>query len=221
MKKEREMKKKMSIRTILFDLDGTLIDTNQLIHASFIHTFNQYNLSFTENEIMAFNGPPLAETFKKIDPMRAEEMIDTYCEHNHRVHDQYVKVFPKVVETLEQLKNLEVKMGVVTTKMKEGVQLGLAATDIGHYFDSIITLNDVKRPKPDPEPVLKAMGELDANAETTIMVGDNFHDIESGRNAGIKTAGVAWSQKGKQHLLAYNPTYMLEEMTDLLRYVEV
>lgn len=210
----------MSIRTVLFDLDGTLIDTNQLIHASFVHTFNRYNLTFTDEEIMNFNGPPLVDTFYKIDPARADEMVATYREHNHQVHDDYVKIFPKVMETLEQLSRMKVKLGVVTTKMKPGVELGLKGTGIDHFFDSVITLNDVNNSKPHPEPVWKAMEALDAEAKTTLMVGDNYHDIEAGKNAGVRTAAVAWSQKGKDRLLTYNPTYMLEEMTDILDYVE-
>lgn len=211
----------MSIRTILFDLDGTLIDSNQLIYASFDYTFKQFNLTFTEDEILEFNGPPLIDTFKKIDPIRVDEMVETYRQHNYLVHDEYVRVFPKVVETLEQLKDRKVKLGIVTTKMAKGVKMGLEKTGIADFFDTVITFDDVKHPKPHPEPVLKAMHALDAEASSTLMVGDNSHDIEAGKNAGIKTAGVAWSLKGKDRLLTYNPTIMLEEMTDILRYLEV
>lgn len=209
----------MHIHTILFDLDGTLIDTNQLIFVSFKHTLEQYDLQFTDEEIMEFNGPPLVDTFKKIDPERTEEMVATYRKYNYKVHDEYVKAFPKVVETLEALKDRNIKLGVVTTKMKPGVEMGLEKTGISKFFDTVITLDDVVHPKPHPEPVLKAMMELDAEAPSTIMVGDNFHDIEAGKNAGVKTAAVSWSQKGRERLLSYEPTYMLESMTDLLRIV--
>ncbi|WP_373893355.1 pyrophosphatase PpaX [Virgibacillus sp. CBA3643] len=207
----------MSIRTILFDLDGTLIDTNDLIIASFDHTFKHYNLSFTNEEISEFNGPPLVDTFQKIDPDRAEQMIETYRVHNHANHDNYVTAFPQVVDTIEQLKNNGIKLGVVTTKMTKAVTMGLTLTGLDSFFDSVITLDDVTHLKPHPEPVIKAMEELDADAASTLMVGDNYHDIESGKNAGVKTAGVAWAHKGKKRLLEYNPTYMLEEMRDLLK----
>lgn len=210
----------MSIRTILFDLDGTLIDTNQLIIASFRHTFNHYKLDFTEEQIVEFNGPPLIDTFNQIDPLRVNEMVATYRTHNYEVHDQYVKAFPKVVETLEALKDMGIKLGIVTTKMGPGVKMGLDKTGISDFFDSVITIDDVTHPKPHAEPVLKAMAELSGNPETTLMVGDNSHDIESGKNASVKTAGVAWSQKGKDRLLRYNPTFMLEDMTDLLQIVK-
>src|SRR5699024_9501764 len=125
----------MSIHTVLFDLDGTLIDTNELIIASFQHTFERYGQSFSRDEIIAFNGPPLTETFKRIDPERAEEMIATYREHNvlnhidrdltryalemiatyreHNVlnHDQYVTAFPHVKKTLRRLQAEKIPLG--------------------------------------------------------------------------------------------------------------
>ena len=211
----------MSIRTILFDLDGTLIDTNQLIIDSFKHTFDHFQLSFTREEIIEFNGPPLIETFSKIDVDRAVDMIEKYREHNLAEHDNYVTAFPQVVETLEELKKHNLKLGIVTAKMKPTAIKGLKLTGIHHYFDSIITLDDVKHSKPHPEPVITAMQELNAEARTTLMVGDNSHDIESGKNAGVQTAGVAWSFKGRERLLTYKPTYMLEEMRDLLNILGV
>lgn len=211
----------MDTRTILFDLDGTLIDTNQLIVASFKHTFEHFKLDFTDEEIIEFNGPPLVETFKKIDPVRSDEMVATYRAHNYLYHDQYVTAFPNVLETLQVLKKNNIKMGIVTTKIRQGVEMGLKKTGLTGFFDSIVTLDKVTHAKPHPEPVLKAMEELGGESKSTIMVGDNSHDIESGHNAGVRTAAVSWSQKGRDRLLTYEPTYMLEDMSDLLQIVGV
>lgn len=211
----------MNIRTILFDLDGTLIDTNELINASFLHTFNHFNLSFTKEQIMEFNGPPLVETFHRINPEKADLMVATYREHNLAEHDKYVTAFPEVVETLEQLQHQDIQLGVVTTKMTKSVNMGLALTGLQRFFDTVITFDDVTHTKPHPEPVLKAMEVLNADTASTLMVGDNYHDIESGKNAGVRTAGVAWSAKGKETLMEHDPTYMLEHMSDLLKIVGV
>lgn len=211
----------MNIHTILFDLDGTLIDTNALINASFLHTFEQYNLTFTHEEILEFNGPPLIETFQMIDPIKADSMLTTYRKHNLAEHDNYVTAFPQVLETIEQLHKQKIQLGVVSTKMSKGVHMGLKLTGLDRFFKTVITFDDVTNPKPHPEPVLKAMEALGASANTTLMVGDNHHDIESGKNAGVMTAGVAWSAKGKERLITYEPTYMLDEMTELLKIVGV
>lgn len=205
-----------NIRTILFDLDGTLIDTNELIIASFEHTFKQFNREFTREEIIAFNGPPLVETFEKISPGDAVEMVKTYREHNLAHHDSYVTAYPYVTETLEKLRAAGVNLGIVTTKMRPGVEMGLALTGLDEIIDTVITLGDVTHAKPHPEPVQKGMEALGGDAATTLMVGDNAHDIEAGKNAGVQTAGVAWAHKGRDHLAAYEPDYMLEDMRDLL-----
>ncbi|APC49114.1 pyrophosphatase PpaX [Virgibacillus halodenitrificans] len=211
----------MNIDTILFDLDGTLIDTNELITASFEHTFKKHNLSFTKEEIMGFNGPPLLDTFHNIDPERADVLVKTYREHNLAEHDRYVKAFPYAVETIQKLKNSGKKVGIVSTKMAKSVHMGLTLTGLEPLFNTIITYDDVQHAKPHPEPVIKAMKELDADGASTLMVGDNYHDIVAGKNAGVQTAGVSWAHKGRDSLLAYKPTYMLEDMRDLLKITGV
>ncbi|MCJ0932981.1 pyrophosphatase PpaX [Virgibacillus halodenitrificans] len=211
----------MNIVTILFDLDGTLIDTNELITASFEHTFKKHNLSFTKEEIMGFNGPPLLDTFHNIDPERADVLVKTYREHNLAEHDRYVKAFPYAVETIQKLKNSGKKVGIVSTKMAKSVHMGLTLTGLEPLFNTIITYDDVQHAKPHPEPVIKAMKELDADGASTLMVGDNYHDIVAGKNAGVQTAGVSWAHKGRDSLLAYKPTYMLEDMRDLLKITGV
>lgn len=210
-----------SIQTILFDLDGTLINTNELINQSFIHTFNHYGLSFTRDELVTFNGPPLIETFAKIDKDHAEDMVKLYRSHNLKYHDDYVTAFPNVIETVQRLYNKHFKLGIVTTKMRQTVEKGLELTGLSHYFNTVITLDDVTHPKPDPEPVVKAMNELEAEADTTLMIGDNSYDIEAGKRAGTYTAGVAWAQRGEAYLQTYQPTYMLSDMKDLLDVIYV
>ncbi|MFC0299903.1 pyrophosphatase PpaX [Virgibacillus soli] len=211
----------MGIQTILFDLDGTLIDTNELIKESFKYTFKQYGYEFTEEQLLSFNGPPLRDTFNKIAPNLVDDMVQTYREHNFLHHDEYVKLFPGVKETLESLQKANIQLGIVSTKMRKGVEKGLSWTGLSSYFSTIITLDEVTHAKPHPEPVLMGMEALHGKKETTLMVGDNSHDIEAGQRAGVATAAVAWSHKGEEFLNAYEPTYMLEKMSDLLQIVGV
>ncbi len=206
----------MNIRTILFDLDGTLIDTNELIIASFTHTLGKYaKQPYAREEILEFIGPPLKDSFMKIDPARVEEMIATYRKHNLENHDSYVTAYPTVVETLTHLHEAGYQLGIVTTKVKSTAMKGMKWTGMDHLFETVIGLEDVTHAKPHPEPILKALQELDAKASETLMVGDNYHDIEAGHNAGTRTAGVAWTIKGREFLQSYNPDYMLEKMSDL------
>ncbi|MBX0357497.1 pyrophosphatase PpaX [Halobacillus sp. Nhm2S1] len=208
----------MSIRTILFDLDGTLIDTNELIIASFSHTIEQYSdRTYEREEILDFIGPPLRESLHKVNPDKVEEMVETYRKHNIENHNRYVKAYDGVVETIETLKDQGYKLGIVTTKMRNTVHMGLELTNLDGLFETIITLDDVTNAKPHPEPIVKALNLLNAQASEAMMVGDNTHDIEAGQNAGTKTAGVAWTVKGRKVLDDLNPDYMLDNMRDLLK----
>lgn len=210
------------INTILFDLDGTLIDTNELIIESFLYTLGSYYPDkYMREDILPFMGPTLRETFEAINPEKVDEMIETYREYNIRNHDLLVKEFPGVFETVQQLKQKGFKIGVVTTKVAHTAEKGLRLTKLDQFFDVVIALDHVKKAKPDPEPIQKALSLLGSKAEEAIMVGDNSHDILGGKNAGTKTAGVAWSLKGKEFLTSLHPDYVLDNMTDLLEILEV
>ncbi|MFC7321924.1 pyrophosphatase PpaX [Halobacillus campisalis] len=207
----------MSINTILFDLDGTLIDTNELIIASFTHTLGQYaERPYSREEILEFIGPPLRESLSKVNPDRVDEMVATYREHNTKNHDEYVTAYEGVVETVKTLKDQGYRLGIVTTKMRHTVEMGLALTGLDGVFETVVTLDDVHHAKPHPEPVIKALEALNGTAAQSLMVGDNTHDIEAGKNAGTKTAGVVWTVKGRQVLDDLNPDFMLQKMDDLI-----
>ena len=210
----------MKIETILFDLDGTLIDTNELIIASFTHTVEKFgDRPYTREEILDFIGPPLVDSLTLVNPNKIDDMVTAYREHNYANHEKYVKAYPDVVETIKKLKTKGYKMGIVTTKIHHTAELGLKIAGMEGIFDVIIGLDDVENAKPHPEPVLTAIDQLKANPMTTLMVGDNYHDIEAGQNAGVQTAGVAWAIKGRESLEKYRPDYMLENISDLFEII--
>ncbi|BDG37482.1 pyrophosphatase PpaX [Parageobacillus sp. VR-IP] len=212
----------MTIRTILFDLDGTLIDTNELIIQSFLHTLEiYYPGKYKREDVLPFIGPSLHETFSALDPLRTQEMVDTYRSFNLAHHDALIREFETVYETIETLHQHGFRLGVVTTKIHQTAVMGLQKTRLAPFFDCVIGLDDVKRPKPDPEPIYKALDLLQSTPDEALMVGDNYHDILAGKNAGTKTAGVAWTIKGREYLEQYEPDFMLEKMSDLLAIVGV
>ncbi|GHH97528.1 pyrophosphatase PpaX [Neobacillus kokaensis] len=205
------------ITTLLFDLDGTLIDTNELIIATYLHTLEKYYPGkYVREDVLPFMGPTLHEAFSTVDPERVEEMIAVYRAFNVAQHDVLVKEFPSVYETMKTLKEKGYKLAVVTTKREDVALKGLRLMKLDAFFDVVIAMDHVEKVKPDPEPIFKALELLGSTPEEAIMVGDNFHDILGGKNAGTLTAGVAWSLKGREFLAKYEPDYMLDEMTDLL-----
>ncbi|WP_075982902.1 pyrophosphatase PpaX [Bacillus massilinigeriensis] len=205
------------INTILFDLDGTLINTNELIISSFLHTLECYYPGrYKREDVIPFMGPSLYETFSSINLEKTEEMVHTYREYNIANHDSLVKEFEGVFETVQTLKEKGFKLGIVSTKMYDVILKGLNLTNLHSFFDCIIGLDHVEKPKPDPEAIYKALDLLNSSHDEAIMVGDNYHDILGGKNAGTKTAGVSWSIKGKEYLQSFNPDFMLNHMSDLL-----
>ncbi len=143
-------------------------------------------------------------------------MIQTYRDFNISNHDLLVKEFDGVYETVKTLKEKGYKLGIVTTKMMNTVKMGLVLSKLDQFFEVVVAIDHVKNIKPDPEPIFKALDQLDSVPEEAIMVGDNYHDILGGKNAGTKTAGVSWSLKGREALEEYGPDYMLDNMRDLL-----
>lgn len=207
--------------TILFDLDGTLINTIDLIVASFEHTLEAYFPGeYSKSDIPAFIGPPLSETFERINPDHVEEMIAVYRKFNHANHDSLVTEYEGVIETLDQLAARGFAMAIVTTKRRDTALKGLELMGMAEYFPVVISLDEVTKYKPDPEPLMLALEQLGRQPEQALMVGDSEHDILGGKNTGTLTAGVSWSIKGRDHLQTYEPDVMLEKMTDLIDYID-
>ncbi|MFC5602414.1 pyrophosphatase PpaX [Sporosarcina koreensis] len=205
------------ITTLLFDFDGTLLDTNELIIQTFQTVLNtHYPGRYEREDILPFLGPTLRETFESIDPEKTEQLMAEYRTWNIANHDAFATEFDGVSETLRQLKNAGFKMAIVSTKRNDMVMKGLQLIKAEDLFDTVVGLDDVQHAKPHPEPLLLAMERLNSTPEETMMIGDNMHDILGGKNAGVRTAGVAWSAKGEQFIQAQDPDFVLQHISDLL-----
>lgn len=204
------------IKALLFDFDGTLLDTNELIIQSFQHVLEKYYPGEYDREaILPFLGPTLTENFSTIDPNRVAQFIKEYREWNIENHDRLSREFDGVSKAMQRLKAQGFKMAIVSTKVNYMIEKGLRLLDVEGVFDVVIGHDDVSKTKPDPEPILLALERLGLAPEEAIMIGDNYHDIVGGQNAGVKTAGVAWTAKGEAFLQQYEPDYMLQHITDL------
>lgn len=205
------------INTLLFDFDGTLLDTNELIIQTFLSVLGEhYPGRFGREDALHFIGPSLEQTFTAIDPERVEELTVQYRTLNRAMHDELVEEYDGVVETLRLLKAQGLKMAIVSTKRSETIRHGLDLMGVSDVFDVLVGLDHVSNPKPDPEPLNLALEQLGSSHEEALMIGDNSHDIEGGKNAGVRTAGVAWTAKGEDFLASFNPDFMLQHISDLL-----
>ena len=212
------MKKDLAV---IFDLDGTLLNTDLLIHKTFDHVFEKYKPWYilSEEEHLSFLGPTLKDTFARYFPeSMSDELIEYYRDYNHAHHEDFVTIYPTVKETLETLKTKGYPLAVVTTKYSKAAYLGLDLFDLTQYFDVVLGMDNVNYVKPDPEGILKAMNQT--NCKKALYVGDNTSDILAGKNAGVCTAGVKWTPKGTSEMEKLNPDLMIDEMKDIIHFIE-
>lgn len=193
---------------ILFDNDGTLIDTHDLILSSMRHaTETVLGMDLPEERLMAKVGQPLAIQVKDFtaDPWEQEEWLRVYREHNHAHHDDAIRAFPGIREALEALSDRGIVMGVVTSKMHALAWRGLELCGLAPYLDCCIGADDCTRFKPDPQPVTLGLAALDLPGNRCFYVGDSPFDLEAGRGAGCRTVAVTWGMFPEDVLLVQSP----------------
>jgi pyrophosphatase PpaX len=210
----------MALTTFLFDLDGTIIDSIELILRSYRHTMAHHrgNEPLPPDDMwIAGLGTPLWAQFGQIteDKEEIERMVQTYRTYNLTHHDALVKPYEGIVEEIRRLRAHRKRLGLVTSKLRDGAMRGLRVSGLDEAFDVVIGCDDVTHSKPHPEPVLKAVDALGGTPAATVFVGDSRHDMESGRAAGVKTAAVLWGPFDRAHLEDLSPDYWLEKPADL------
>ena len=202
---------------VVFDLDGTIVDTVELIVESFrFATRTVLDEVLPDEVIIAGVGRPLMSQMKRLSEEHAQELYDVYREYNHRRHDELIRGYDGVTEMLEGLKAAHRRLGIVTSKSRDTTQMAFRAVGLAEQFDVVVTASDTTEHKPSPVPLLLCLERLGAVAEGSIYVGDSPYDIQAGAAAGMATAAVAWGVFGKEALLAAAPDYWLEEPRELL-----
>jgi pyrophosphatase PpaX len=206
------------LTTFLFDLDGTLIDSIELILRSYRHTMRTHRGEEPSDATwMDGLGTPLSVQFRRFtdDPAEIDAMVATYRAYNLAHHDEMVRPYDGVVEAVRALRRPGRTLGLVTSKMRSGALRGLRRAALEDAFDVVVGSDEVTQPKPHPEPVLVALERLGAPAAGAVFIGDSRHDLECGRAAGVKTAAALWGPFDRSHLADLQPDYWLERPQDL------
>ena len=200
----------MRYPTVLFDLDGTLIDSGEIILSSFRHATKTVLAREIPDEVLAaaVGGSNIYEQMRAFDEDRADELVRVYREHNEPLHDDLV-AFEGIEHVLERLKREGRQLGIVTAKRRKTVDLAFAILPLERYFDAVVTAEQTEHHKPHPEPVLTALELLGSQPAEPVFVGDSPYDIESGKAAGVFAIGVTW---GKIH----PPERLLEAGADVM-----
>jgi len=202
---------------VVFDLDGTVVDTVELIVKSFRYaTSTVLGRVLPDEFIIAGVGRPLRTQMERLSADHAQELYDVYREYNHRRHDELIRGYDGIEEVLDALKAAGRRTGIVTSKSRDTTAMAFRAVGLEARFDVVVTASDTTEHKPSPAPLQLCLQRLGATAAGSIYVGDSPYDIQAGVAAGMTTAAVAWGVFGRDVLLAAGPDFWLDEPRDLL-----
>ncbi len=211
----------MKIDTVLFDLDGTVLDTNNLIVQSFQHTYRTISgIEKDRDYIVKSFGEPLVATMEREFDIPSEEAIKIYREFHYDSFENLIDIFPGMDQVVGNLFHEGYKLGVVTSRLRNTTVLGLKKYNLLDYFQCIITADDTNKHKPDPEPIHMALEKLLSKPEQTLMVGDSLFDIKCAHNAGVKSAIVTWSELSQEEYMMESPDYIIEKAEDIIKILK-
>lgn len=205
------------IKAVLFDFDGTLIDTNDLIFESYRKAYREVlNHEMSMEEILFLYGKPLySSLINKYGKETGERMYEIYRAYNEVNHDLLAKGFEGATEGVKLISDMGYKTGIVTSKRLHMVERGLKIMNLQDIFDVIITPDDTDRSKPAPEPVLCGCKKLGVKPEEAIYVGDSIFDMEAGKSAGTQLCAVKYTITPHEKMLQYGLDFFVDSITEL------
>jgi pyrophosphatase PpaX len=209
-------------RVVLFDLDGTLIDSIPLILSSMKAAFEGHPRPPPVAEWVALIGTPLDAMIRRwaVDEADVERLKERYKVHQWAHHDAMVHAFPGVPEVLDLLSARGVRMAVVTSKLEPSARRSLDFLGLTRHFELVVGLEATGRHKPDPAPVLHALERLGARPDDAVFVGDSPHDVLAGNAAGVATVATLWGPFSREELALARPTAWAERVEDLVGVLE-
>ena len=210
------------ISCIIFDLDGTLAQTNDLIYATFNHVAEKYlNKVFTPREIVAMFGPPEEIAIERIvGKERVDEAMDVYCEYYSTHHPHMADAYEGIRELLEFLKNKGIILAVFTGKGKRTTLITLENIGIKQCFDLIVTGNDVENHKPSADGIRKVLKTFKLQPNEVLMVGDSVSDVKAAQDAGVAMAAVLWDSYSKERVLEMDVEYSFHDVNEFTEWLK-
>ncbi len=215
------VQKIMNKKVIIFDCDGTLVDTFLLIEKTVLKTFEEMlpNYPLTLKEVHHFFGPYLNDSFKKYAKNKEEviNLVECYRRINAKLMPIYIKSYNGIKELLENLKKKNYILAIVSNKETQAVIKSLQFCQIDDYFDLIIGAEKLKFAKPNPDGIYQVLRQYPS--DDAYMVGDAITDIQSGKDAHIKTIGVTWCQTSKDDFIKMGATFVVDQPDEILKIV--
>ncbi|MGK9476684.1 HAD family hydrolase [Melioribacter sp. OK-6-Me] len=207
---------------IIFDIDGTLADTHELIFDTFNHVIEKYlNKRMSNDEIVALFGPTEDVILKEYFAERYTDARNDYYNYYQKNHKEKAPAYPGIEEILIFLKSRSIPVGIFTGKGRQSSEITLKELGLLDYFDLIITGDDVENHKPDPEGIRLFLSKFNLKEERVLMVGDVANDVKAARDAGVKCALVLWDKFSREKF--YNVEtdfkfYSVEEFKEFIKH---
>jgi len=214
----RRYDRRMRFPTVLFDLDGTVVDSGAIILASMRHATREVlGREYSDEELLrTVGGPGLEAQMYALEPERAGELVDVYRAHNIPLHDE-LEACAGMEDVLARLHEEGRKLGVVTAKRRDTAELAFSRVRLGHLFDTIVGGDETERHKPDPEPLLLGAERLGADPAATAYVGDSPFDVRAAKAAGMFAVAVTWGRiHDRARLEAEEPDAIVDTAEELL-----
>jgi len=212
------------IDTLLFDFDGTIMDTNDLIISSWKYVYKEFGEEECPiSDITSHFGEPIMNMINKLFPDRDPEyVVETYRKYHNEKFNYETGLFPGVMGMLREFTLRRYPMAIVTNRIRRSTEMGLKNCGIMPMFGSIVCEGEAPRPKPFPDSVFVALDQLKSSPDRAILVGDSQNDIICGKNAGILTVRVEWAvaTDEKYDDIAAKPDYTIEEPNDLVKLLD-
>ncbi len=206
-----------SIECVIFDIDGTIAQTNQLILESFNFITSKYlNKKFLFEEITKMFGPPEEVAIKNLLGDKYSDVVfEEFLEFYKKNHKEFACLYPGIKEILDYLKNQNIILGIFTGKGKFSTLITLKELEIINYFDMIVTGNDVINHKPAGEGINKILNYFEVDRNNSIMIGDSISDIKAAKEAKIKVAAALWDSYSREKIMSEVVDYIFENIEQM------
>jgi pyrophosphatase PpaX len=212
----------MMFSCFLFDFDGTLAYSEHAYRAAFLHSIERHTgVLPNELEFRDFWNVTPHEVLKRYGDELLEEMYASFEEHYYATHHHHLVAYEGIENLLSSLRKQGASVGIVSLKPRRAGDLELDIIGLRRLISFAVWGDDVARPKPEPDGVLRAMSELNADPSSTLVIGDSPTDIMMGRAAGTRTAAAMWGGSSRERLLAASPDIALDAPADLLKIEQV
>ena len=207
----------------LFDFDGTLVDTTEMIHQSMRHAATEVlgRDDIPRETLLANVGQPLPHQMELIDAEKAELLLEAYRSHHEEHHDALIGEFPGVEESLSRLRPAGIKVAVVTSKRRPSVEMALKNfPGLRDVVDRFVTLEDTTQHKPNPEPLLRGLELLGGiPKERAAYVGDSPFDVQAAKAAGLTSVAVSWGAFSEDRLREAEPDHLVPDIQSAVDFL--